>query len=141
MLSEVSVAASAPWLQVVQVTHWQDDKLKVQLRCRDPRACIPFYVLVDRHAAVEADASPLNNEVVDAAENHPELDAPVETLVMKSGDPAKMLFEQKGLSITMPVICLQNGRRGQTIRVSSADHKRFYKAEVVALGLLKAVAL
>ena len=143
MLPHVTVDASSPWLQVVQVTHWQDDKLKVQLRCHDPRACLPLYVLINRHGSTESalQAAQNNHEQVEVAANHPEFDAPVEAPVMHSGDPAKMQFAQKGLSISMPVICLQNGRQGQTIRVASADHKRFFKAEIVAPGLLKAATL
>lgn len=143
MLSEVTVEASAPWLQVMHVTHWQDDKLKVQLRCHDARACLPFYALIDRHGSAEntQTVAQSDHEPADVAANHPEFDATVEAPVMRSGDPAKMQFAEKGLSITMPVICLQNGRQGQTIRVASADRKRFFKAEIVAPGLLKAAAL
>jgi hypothetical protein len=143
MLPLVTVEASAPWLQVARVTHWQDDRLKVQLHCRDSRACLPFFVLIDRHGLAEATpaSTEINHEQAEVAANHPEFDTPVEAFLVRSGDPAKMQFAQKGLSITMPVICLQSGRQGQTIRVASADHKRFFKAEIVASGLLKAVTL
>jgi hypothetical protein len=37
----------------------------------------------------------------------------------------------------MPVICLQGGVRGQTIRVASTDRKQVFDAEIVATGMLK----
>jgi flagella basal body P-ring formation protein FlgA len=37
----------------------------------------------------------------------------------------------------LPVICLQNGVRGQRIRVASKDHRRFFEGEVVGTGVLK----
>jgi len=61
--------------------------------------------------------------------------------VLRSGDPATMVFNNRFLHISMPVICLQSGRQGQTIRVASIDHRRFYKAEIMGPGLLKAVTL
>jgi hypothetical protein len=139
LLSQVSSTAQDSWLQVVQVTHWQADKLKVELRCHDPRACLPFYVLVSEGRM--ADNSGLASAGTGAGGNQPALEVTVEKLLMRSGDPATLSFANQGLSITMPVICLQSGHRGQMIRVASADHKRFYKAEIVGPGLLKATTL
>jgi hypothetical protein len=137
LLSQLTFAARDTWLQVVQVTHWQDDKLKAELRCHDPRACLPFYVLINKGGT--ADESGQISPVEDGKQ--PALEMTVEKPLMKSGDPATLTFSNKGLSITMPVICLQSGHQGQMIRVASADHKRFYKAEIVGPGLLKATAL
>jgi flagella basal body P-ring formation protein FlgA len=41
------------------------------------------------------------------------------------------------MRITLRVICLENGARGERVRVSSTDHKRIYQAEVIDPGLLK----
>jgi flagella basal body P-ring formation protein FlgA len=57
---------------------------------------------------------------------------------MHDGDPATLVFDNSRLRISLPVICLQSGSRGQTIRVESRDHKRFFKAKIVESGLLKA---
>jgi hypothetical protein len=142
LLSQVTAIAGDAWLQVVQVTHWQEDKLKVELRCRDPRACLPFYVLVteDRTAGKSGPTLPADTDS-EAKQPPLPLETTAEKPLMRSGDPAVLTFADKGLSITMPVVCLQSGHRGQMIRVASADHKRFYKAEIVGPGLLKAAAL
>jgi len=61
--------------------------------------------------------------------------------LMRSGDHVSMVFADKALRISIPVICLQSGGRGQTIRVSSEDHKRFFKAEVIGPRMLRAATL
>ena len=139
LLSQVTTADGNGRLQVVQVTHWQD-KLKAELRCNDPGACLPFYVLVDKDKTTEKAAENVTAGVR-ATPTQSEAEPGTEKPVMRSGDPATLKFIDKGLSITMPVICLESGRQGQKIRVTSADHRRFYKAEIVGPGLLKATTL
>jgi hypothetical protein len=140
LLSQVTSNVRDAWLEVVQVTHWQEGKLKVELRCHDPRACLPFYVVVSEYRTAD-EIGPTSASVADADAKQPALETPAEKPIMRSGDPALLTFADKGLKITMPVICLENGQRGQRIRVASADHKRFYKAEIVGPGLLKATTL
>jgi hypothetical protein len=139
LLSQVTTSRDT-WLQVVQVKHWQGNQLKVELRCHEPRSCLPFYVLVNEGG--KADKAGLTADAgADTDGKQAALEMPVEKPLIRSGDPATLKFADKGLSITMPVICLENGQRGQRIRVASADHKRFYKAEIVGPGLLKATTL
>ena len=139
-LSKVTSATRDGRLQLVQVTRWQGDRLKAELRCHDPRACLPFYVLISR--TVTADEPGQTSAAMASADsNQSAFEMTTEKPLLRSGDPATMTFANKGLSITMPVICLENGHRGQKIRVASADHKRFYKAEIVGPGLLKATTL
>jgi flagella basal body P-ring formation protein FlgA len=140
LLSQVTSTVRDAWLEVLQVTHWQEDKLKVELRCHDPRVCLPFYVVINQGGtAVKFGQTMAADTEVDA--KHSVLEMPAEKPLMRSGDPATLTFADKGLRITMPVVCLENGQRGQRIRVASADHKRFYKAEIVGPGLLRATAL
>ena len=134
LLSQVTSTAGDAWLQVVQVSHWQGDKLKAELRCHDPRACLPFYVLIDQGGT--ADKTGLTAAAdADTDAKQPALEMRLEKPLMRSGDPATLTFADNGLRITIPVICLENGQRGQKIRVVSTDHKRFYKAEIVGPGL------
>jgi hypothetical protein len=141
-LSQVTSTDRDQPLQVVKVTRWHGDKLKAELRCHDRRACLPFYVLVSGTGTADKPDVVLGAGTnADAQGKHPEFEIAAETPLMRSGDPATLTFANKGLSITMPVICLQSGHRGQKIRVASADHKRFYKAEIVGPGLLKAITL
>jgi len=133
-LSAVSIIGGDSRLQVVEVAPWVHNTLKAKLRCLDPHACLPFYVLITG-TAEQREQSP------DTVEQTPRIAMSGEKPLMRSGDPATMVFSNQGLRISMPVICLQNGRQGQTVRVASTDHKRFYKAEILGPGLLKAEAL
>jgi hypothetical protein len=142
LLSQVTSSSREAWLQVVQVTHWQGDKLKVELRCHDPHACLPFYVLVNQAGTAAKRGQTLSgDESAGTPAGRAELEMTAEKPLLRSGDPATLTFADNGLHISMPVICLENGHRGQKIRVASADHKRFYKAEIVGPGLLKATTL
>lgn len=133
-LSEVSAVGSDARLQVVEVAPWVHNTLKAKLRCLDPHACLPFYVLITG-TAEQREQSP------EAVESSPRVEMSGAKPLMRSGDPATMIFANHGLRISMPVICLQNGRQGQMVRVASTDHRRFYKAEILGPGLLKAEAL
>ena len=137
-LSQVTAAAGDTRLQVVQVTRWQEGQLKVELRCHDPHACLPFYVLVSKRGTADSSGQ---TGAADTDGEQSALEVAAEKPLVRSGDPATLTFTNKGLNITMPVICLENGHRGQKIRVASTDHRRFYKAEIVGPGLLKAVTL
>jgi hypothetical protein len=139
LLSQVTSTGRDSWLEVVHVARWQGNKLKAELRCHDPRACLPFYVVVNQAGTADKPGQTPVGTVADG--KPPILEMTAEQPLLRSGDPATLLFADKGLSITMPVICLQSGHRGQSIRVASSDHKRFYKAEIVGPGLLKATAL
>jgi len=137
-LSPVSAAGHDSSLQVVEIAKWAGDTVKVQLRCRDHRACLPFYVLLT--GAENADTrgqtlQPINGI---SADGRNAIEVFAKPTLMHDGDPATLVFDDSRLRISLPVICRQSGSRGQTIRVESRDHKRFFKAKIVESGLLKA---
>jgi len=133
-LSPVSANVADSAVQVMSVAKWTGDALKVELRCQDHRACLPFYVLLN--AGTADTPGPTIGSTATASPKT--LEVPVKQVLMRDGDPATLVFENTTLRITLPVICLQSGNRGQKIRVSSKDRKHFFKAEIVDLGLLKA---
>lgn len=134
-LYQVTSTVENSGLEVMHVSKWTGNSTKVELRCRDHHACLPFYVLLgnpemaDAHGAQSATGSPQPGAVVPI---------PTTQVLMRDGDSATLVFESSALRITMPVICLESGGRGQKIRVVSTDHKRFFKGEIVQAGLLRA---
>jgi flagella basal body P-ring formation protein FlgA len=52
--------------------------------------------------------------------------------IVRAGSAVKLLIDGKNMRITVPVVCLQSGRQGQTIRVASSDRKRVYQAQVIS---------
>ena len=133
-LTQVRGNGADPALQVVQVSRWLKDSAKAKLRCRDRHVCLPFYVLIEGIKDIRSD-------VAKNAGQKATFDTAVQPPLMRQGEAATLIFANKELRITIPVICLQSGRRGQTIRVTSADRRRFFTGEIVGPGLLRATTL
>ena len=135
-LSQVSALGEHSGIEVMSMAKWSGNTWKVELRCTDRRACLPFYVLVDarKSAAFEAISAPGGRRTT-AMRVLFGIARP--QILMRNGDRATLMFENPTVRIMMPVICLQNGDLGQTIRVESTDHKQFFRAEIVKSGLLR----
>ncbi len=136
-LSPVSASRDSG-LEVVSVAHW-GNTLKAELRCHDHSACLPFYVLLNGNSQT-ADALPKESSAQAASSQAAGAAVPIpaQEILMRDGDRATLVFENAAIRITLPVICLQSGNRGQKIRVVSADHKRFFTGEILEPGLLRA---
>jgi len=136
-LSPVSATGNDSGLQVMNVATWTGGTRKAELRCHDRRACLPFYVLLTSPRTAD-----MHDRTSTSGTGSPQPGAasptPSQQILMRDGDRATLVFEESALRITLPVICLQSGNRGQKIRVVSADHKRFFTAEIVESGLLRA---
>jgi len=137
-LSPVSATGHDSSLQVVEIARWAGDTAKVQLRCRDRRACLPFYVLLTGAGKTDTRGQTLQPTSGISSGGQGAIEAFAKQTLIRDGDPATLVFDDSRLRISLPVICLQSGSRGQTIRVESRDHKRFFKARIVESGLLKA---
>jgi hypothetical protein len=116
-------------VRVLHATNRTDGAVKVELRCQDNQACLPFYVLVHGLDGVNLKLPEKRAQLVTAARAPQSL--------IRGGDHATLILESRDSRISMPVICLQSGQRGQTIRVSSTDRKQVFAAEIVATGMLK----
>ncbi len=129
VLAGVANAGENANLTVVTASKGTGSTIRVKLRCRDNRECLPFYVLV---RGVDRKIASLS-----AARLMPAIEeAPVQNIV-RGGEHATLILESPDSRMSLPVICLQSGTMGQKIRVSSPDHRQFYDAEVVAVGILK----
>jgi len=135
-LSQVTSTVENSGLEVMHASKWTGNSVKVELRCRDHHACLPFYVLLGNPDAADPRVS--RASAIALPQPGALVPIPATQVLMRDGDPATLVFESSALRITMPVICLESGGRGQKIRVVSTDHKRFFKGEIVQAGLLKA---
>jgi hypothetical protein len=134
-LTDVSALGQDSGLEVINMAKWLGDTWKVELRCSDQRVCLPFYVLVEAGTPDAFDRISIPRRGLFARRDIPRL--PRKQILVRNGERATLVFENPSVRITMPVICLESGDRGQTIRVVSTDHKRFLKGEIVEPGLLK----
>lgn len=56
------------------------------------------------------------------------------------GETAAMQLNGEGFSATLTVVCLEDGRASGTIRVREQISKRNYRAQILGIGLLRAVS-
>jgi hypothetical protein len=129
LLSGTNSTRESASVRVVSVSNGTGGIVKVKLRCQDNLDCLPFYVLVhgvDEAKMGSAQVRALSGVVAGSPQS-----------IIRGGDRATLVLESPDSRMTLPVICLQSGVRGQRIRVTSPDHRQFYDAEVVATGILK----
>ena len=131
-LSTVRAKRPNTALRLRNADKWRESTLKVEIECADHRSCLPFYVLVSGTTAVPNITSAVGAHAPSSSTTHP---------LIRVGDRALLVFDDLNSRITVRVICVQSGDRGQTIRVVSADRKRFYQAEVIQKALLKGTHL
>jgi hypothetical protein len=123
------ISSTGESVRVVSVTDGTAGTVNVKLRCQDNHECLPFYVLV--HGLDDAKVS---STIVRQA---PVGKASSVQNVIRGGDHATLILESPDSRMSLPVICLQSGVRGQKIRVASPDRRQFFDAEIVSPGMLK----
>jgi len=129
----------------VQELHWneQQQALQVVLRCVRRQLCREFVLLLDlpasdgsvwrshlRPTQFGADSVLANSKPKDSDQDNKE--------VVRGGQPAEVVWQEGGMKMSVPVICLERGRLHQTIRVSNTRTHRVFRAEVVTTHLLRA---
>ncbi len=130
-LSGMTAAEPNPPLKVLSIDMLDADSDRVLLRCEHPNTCLPFYVLV--HWGQLA-ARPGQTHRKPA---QPEQRAA--NLLVRSGRTVVLRLEGEYIHMTLPVLCLQNGGRGQQVRVISKDTKKRYVARVTGPGVVMSV--
>jgi len=133
-LSDVIATTSAPALKVEGMEVWGDRRIKVRMSCVKPEECLPFFVAI-RGSQTQA-VPPVITDAASSVTVRAKSDS--NSFVLRSGSRATLLLEGGHVHIQMLVICLENGAIGQTIRVSSLDHKQIYTAQVNGSTVLRA---
>ena len=132
-LSGITAAEPNPPLKVLSIDMLDADSDKVLLRCEHPNTCLPFYVLV--HWGRMEDGSAARPGQPDAEPQH----VTSGNLLVRSGKTVVLMLEGQYIHMTLPVLCLQNGGRGQQVRVISKDTKKRYLARVTGRGVVTSV--
>jgi len=134
-LSSVTAAVPNPRLRVMSVDVLDGESDKVKLQCEHPDRCLPFYVLL--HWGQPGDEHYVSSGRQDVRPTSPGLSR--KDMWVRSGKPAVMVFEGDLIRMTLPVLCLQNGGRGQQVRVLNKETKRTYLARVTGPGVVTSV--
>jgi flagellar basal body P-ring formation chaperone FlgA len=134
-LSSVNSVHEHASLKLVSLSKMTDNTMKAHLRCESNVECLPFYVVLHY----------LNAENIPAQYSPNTASRKVQPIiksserVIRGGQAATMIYEAKDIKIVLPIVCLQNGRRGERIRVASPDHKKIYLAEVIDNSFVKGI--
>ena len=128
-LSGMTAAEPNPPLKVLNIDMLDGESDKVLLRCEHPHTCLPFYVLVHWGQRKGGSAARRGQRAQESAQ-HPG------NLLVHSGKTVVLMLEGEYVHMTLPVLCLQNGGRGQEVRVISKDTKKRYVARVTGRGVV-----
>lgn len=131
-LSEMTAAEPNPLLKVLSVDMMDGKSDKVLLRCEHPNTCLPFYVLVHwGHSGERSGPRPGQSD-----DNSVPSGSRSQNLLVRSGKIVKLVLDGNYIHMTLPVLCLQSGGRGQRVRVISKETKKRYVARVTGAGVV-----
>jgi hypothetical protein len=106
----------------------------VSARCVHPRDCVPFLVRVPGEG-------PSAEAALESSSSSKVLLAPIrEKPTVRAGDSVTLLWDQDGIRLTVPAICLDTGAEGQRVRVRIMSGGRTLPAIVVSPGILRAAS-
>jgi hypothetical protein len=132
LLTDVMATTRAPSLKVESIEQWGEHRMKVRIDCVNSDECLPFFVAVDWGAKESpAVANPADSPSILRVKTGPA------SFVVRAGSSAVLILEGDHIHIKLSVICLENGATGQTIRVSSLDHRLTYTALVSEGAILR----
>lgn len=127
--TDIVATTNAPTLKVVSTELWGDHQLKIRMSCIKPEECLPFFVTV-RESQPQT-VPPSTSTAIFRVKSDSN------SIVMHIGSRETLLLEGGHVHIQMSVVCLENGAVGQTIRVTSLNHKQTYLAEVSSNHVLR----
>jgi len=134
-LSSIPATKPSPRLKLVKLEPMDGYLVKARLQCDSTRICLPFYVLINWQQAQDSRAALASwKESTSAGPRALKKDE----ILVHSGKNATMIFDGTSIHMTLPVVCLQNGGRGQRVRVASTDRKRTFIAKVEGEGIVRA---
>jgi hypothetical protein len=104
------------------------------VRCVTPANCVPFLVRWS-HASGQArrDGPQLSSST--SHDRVPES----QHVMLRPGETATLVWDQDGIRVVLPVICLDRGNVGDSIRVRIKSGSRVLRAEILNESLLRAI--
>lgn len=112
------------------------------LRCARIEDCIPFLVwtsAIPNHRTYHGEAAVLNLSSSQKSFSEKSFDAySANERLVRKGQTATLRWDQDGIGIVLPVICLDGGVLGQTVRVQIRNAGRILRAQILSDGTLRA---
>ncbi len=127
--TETMEVASVRWDALIH-------SIEVRMRCQR-NACLPFVLQVQPGAGETI--PPAKNSIHSLAgtgQSLPVLERRGRSLV-RAGEIVTVVWEQDGVRVTRPVVCLDRGDAGQLVRTRNQQGGRIVRARVLGTGLVK----
>ena len=104
-----------------------DHGMVARIECADPAQCFPFMVAL--HVRTALLSRPRRRSRSRQSNSS--------ALLVQPDASAMLLLDGAHVHISIPVICLENGALGQTIRATSPDRHQFYTVQVAGERVLR----
>ena len=137
LLTGVVARTGSPVLRVQSMEPLGGRRMKVRLECANIEECVPFYVAIDGNGESSGESLRVTPAPGRTPAHIARVGTGAKTPVMRAGSPAILLLDGDQMQIQLPVVCLENGAIGQTIRVASMDRRQIYTAQVFDGGILR----
>jgi hypothetical protein len=112
-------------------------------RCKNPRECVPFIVQVGDNSSPEnppSSRSPLRRSHSPVTLRRDQIELAEGKPLVQRGQAAMLLWDQNGIRLTVPTVCLESGAPGKQIRTRIIPSGRVVRAIVVSAGMLRAIS-
>jgi len=131
----IQAGTPAPALRIRTVQAMPDHSTLIRLECATATECLPFYVKIrtDR----DGGQTPASKQIAQLIPAVADTGAAQRPTVVHAGSPATLQLDGTHIHIRIPVVCIESGKFGQTVRARGADNRQIYTAEVVSATLLK----
>lgn len=121
---------------------------EVSTRCVRPRDCVPFLVRVRRpdsnpklESSVRQGGGPATRlDLLSPFSEKAQPGLAQARPLVRPGETVTLLWEQDGIRLTVPAVCLDAGGAGQRVRARIVGGPRLISAIVVSAGRLRAVS-
>jgi hypothetical protein len=139
LLADVVATSPNSALQVRSVERLTSDRFITRLECAKSEDCLPFMasVLVDRNGATQLAAASSRLSILKGSSPESSSQPGTRQTLVRGGSRAVLQLDGAHIHIRIPVICLQSGSEGQTVRATGPGHRQIYAAKVVGDGLLQ----
>lgn len=139
LLADVVAASPNSLLQVRSVERLASDRFITRMECASREDCLPFMasVRVDQGAATQLAAASSRLSILKDSSPGASSQSRTKPTLVRGGSRAVLQLDGGHVHMRIPVICLQSGSEGQTVRATGPDHRQIYAAKVVGDGLLQ----
>lgn len=132
LLASVVATTPTPTLEVRFLKGTGAHQLMVRLECAKREECLPFFVEIRVSPGREAQLP-----MMLPSTPSPRSASQFQPILVRTGSPATLELDGGHIHIRIPVICLDNGSLGLTVRAIDKESRRIYTAQVTEDGLLK----